>query len=518
MKRLLYPLAVALLALSGLASANVNPDWIQADFNGNGEKDLIATSNLADIVFNPKGEVIFWHPKVTAGQAFISQKDGVYNFSNLKNQPSLVRKTVTDKSGSVTQQGGKALEVVIPGNSAAPQVQPVQFSKDIPNNELKATFRYSQGAANVTKTVTVHPRNFIVDVDVNVQGAPSYTLNVNGLGGNKDPQTKILGQSGEVQPTGAVQNIRYAAIQDPIKLFSLTNQSATALVLRPDPKNPEPLSASVTGGPQSNIALKLSGEARFQLYGGKNELIHFYQGGFTELPGLFQANIFGDLSLLVVKLLFFLHKYLLSWALAIAVFTLLVRGALWPIMQSQGRMTAKMQFLQPELKAIQAKYKDNPQQLQAETMRLYREHQVNPAGCLSTFATLPVLAVMWSTIRNVEFDSGFLWLPDLAIPDPFYILALLYVAANLLNLYVMTRKTPEMFRQQMFIYLIFAYFALTFPAGVTMYWILSTLIGTVQQLLINRQMVAVTAAAAAKGRVTVEPAPPPKAAPRKLKE
>ena len=523
MKRLLTPLAT-LLALSGVASAAVTPDWLQADFNGDGKTDLIATSNLADVVFNPEGEIIFWHPKITAGQAFISKTDAGYSFDKLKAQPSLVRKAVTDKAGKVTQPGGEALQVVLPGNSAQPQAQPYQVSKDIPANELKATFRYTQGAASVTKTVIVHPRNFTVDVDVQVTGAPSYTVNVNGLGANQSPSAKVLGQTGDVQTSGSAQNIRYAALQDAIKGFLITNsQTATALVVRPDPKSPTPLNATVTGGANSNIALNLTGESRFQLYGGKNELIHFYQGGYTSLPGLFQANIFGQLSLLVVKLLLWLHSFLINWALVIVVFTLLVRGAMWPIMQGQGRMQAKMQMLQPELKKAQEKYKDNPQQLQAETMRLYKEHNVNPAGCLSTFATLPVLAVLWATIRNLEFDSGFLWLPDLAIPDPFYILAALYVGANLLNLYVMTRKTPEMFRQQMFIYLIFAYFALTFPAGVTLYWILSTLIGTGQQLLINRQMAALSLANAAKGRVTVEPAkkPAPKGpAPvtRKLKE
>ena len=64
----------------------------------------------------------------------------------------------------------------------------------------------------------------------------------------------------------------------------------------------------------------------------------------------------------------------------------------------------------------------------------------------------------------------------------------MYVCANLLQLYVSTRKTPEMFQQQAMMYVFFAYFALTFPAGVTLYWIISTLIGAGQQFLINKQV------------------------------
>ena len=66
--------------------------------------------------------------------------------------------------------------------------------------------------------------------------------------------------------------------------------------------------------------------------------------------------------------------------------------------------------------------------------------------------------------------------------------ALLYVLANVAQLYVMTRKTPEMFKQQIFIYVIFLYFAFTFPAGVIIYSVLSTLIGIIQQVIINKQV------------------------------
>ena len=115
------------------------------------------------------------------------------------------------------------------------------------------------------------------------------------------------------------------------------------------------------------------------------------------------------------------------------------------------------------------------------------------------------------SVRNFEFDSGFLWLPDLAIPDPLYILALVYLIVNIGQLYVMTRKNPEMFRQQAFIYLMFLYFALTFPAGVTVYIILSTLIGIVQQIIVNKQVERETATigvqkVAPKGTVDAKPA------------
>ena len=253
------------------------------------------------------------------------------------------------------------------------------------------------------------------------------------------------------------------------------------------------VNATLTGGAQSLISASVPASSNLEVYGGKNELIHLYQSGYTTLPGLFQPNFFGQISLYIVKLMEALYKVIGNWGLVLVVLTVLLRAIMWPLMQVQGRTTARMQVMQPKIKEIQEKYKDRKdadaqRAMQLEMAQLYRDYNFNPAGCFSTFIPFPVLIALWSTIRNFEFDSGFLWLPDLAIPDPFYLLALVYLVVNIGQLYVMTRKTPEMFRQQVFIYLIFLYFALTFPAGVTIYIILSTLIGIGQQILINKQV------------------------------
>ncbi|MFC4455852.1 membrane protein insertase YidC [Deinococcus sonorensis] len=485
-------LALASLAALGTAGANVTPEWIQADFNGDGQKDAIYTSNLADIVFNPQGEVIGWYVKVQPGKAIIKrttnkQTNAVgYDFSALQKAGNGVA------SNLVGQDGGKALEVRIPGVTGAKTAEPMQLATDIPHNRLTATFRYSQGAATVTKAVVLHPRQFNVQATFNVTGASGYSVNFAGLSRNADPAVKAAAQGGQLQSGQTqVQNIQYAAMQDAINhgFLGLGSNSYTASALIVRPQSGTTANVSTTTGQKAALSLTgLSGESRFDVYGGKNELIHLYQEGYTKLPGVFEPNLFGQISLLVVKFMEWLYSFLGNWGLVILVLTVVLRLAIWPLMQTQGRTTAKMQMVQPLLKEAQEKYKDNPQQLQAETMRLYRENNVNPAGCLSMFVPFPILIALYSTIRNFEFDQGLGWIPDLSIPDPLYILAALYVLANLLQLYVSTRKTPQMFKQQSFIYLIFAYFAITFPAGVTMYWIISTLIGAGQQFLINKQV------------------------------
>ncbi|NTY01762.1 YidC/Oxa1 family membrane protein insertase [Deinococcus sp. JMULE3] len=375
---------------------------------------------------------------------------------------------------------------------SAETTTPTGLTTDMAANRQDAVFRYTQGGATVTKTVTLHPRNFKVDLKTEVTGG-SERVNVlfPGLGKADNPRVQAYAQGGAqpatVQGSGTltVENIQYAALQE--------NPSQVAHALMVLPQGGTQVNATLTGGSQGLITASVPASSTLEIYGGKNELIHLYQSGYTDLPGLFKPNFFGQISLLIVKLMEEMYKLIGNWGLVLVLLTILLRAIMWPLMQVQGRTTARMQVMQPKIKEIQEKYKDrkdmdSQRAMQAEMAQLYKDYNFNPAGCFSTFLPFPVLIALWSTIRNFEFDSGFLWLPDLAIPDPFYLLALVYLIVNIGQLYVMTRKTPEMFRQQAFIYLIFLYFALTFPAGVTIYIILSTLIGIGQQILINKQV------------------------------
>lgn len=512
------------LLLSGCAQTGPLPTfgktietrWIQADFDGQPGNELIASSNLQDVVFNTRGEVIGWYVKPNAGTPYIRQNaDGTFDFSTLKNQKGLVN-MVGQGDGTLGSPARRAFALsggpLDPAQEA--EVSAPTFRTDLAANRQDAVFRYTQGGATVTKTVTLHPRNFKIDVKTDVTGGPERVdMLFPGLGKADNPRVQAVpvgGTPAAVQGSGtlSVPNIQYAALQEN------PSQIAHALIVRP--QNGTVANASLTGGAQGLVRVDVPASSSLEVYGGKNELIHLYQSGYTTLPGLFQPNFFGKISLWIVKLMEALYMVIGNWGLVIVALTLLLRIVMWPLMQAQSRTTARMQLIQPLQKEIQEKYKDrkdpeSQRAMQLEMAQLMRDYQVNPAGCLSSFLPFPVLIALWSTIRNFEFDSGFLWLPDLATPDPLYILALVYLIVNIGQLYVMTRKNPEMFRQQAFIYLMFLYFALTFPAGVTVYIILSTLIGIVQQIIVNKQVERETATigvqkVAPKGTVDAKPA------------
>ncbi|GHF46178.1 YidC/Oxa1 family membrane protein insertase [Deinococcus metalli] len=475
----------------------ITPEWITADFDGQPGDEYIATSNLQDVVFNARGEVIGWYVKPTAGTPYIKKTNGAWDFSSVKGQaamPNMVGVPVAKGTAptfpadrrALALTGG-ALDPAQPAETSAPQLR-----TDLAANRQDAVFRYTQGGVSVTKTITLHPRNFKIDVKTDVSGGPAQVqMRFPGLGRADNPrvQAYAVGAASAIAVQGAgtqdVKNVQYAALQEN------PSQVAHAVIVRPQAGTT--LDATLTGGPQGLISATLPASSSLEVYGGKNELIHLYQSGYTALPGVFKPNPFGQISLIIVKLMETLYKFIGNWGLVLVVLTILLRAIMWPLMQTQGRTTARMQVMQPKIKEIQEKYKerkdaDSQRAMQAEMAQLYRDYNFNPAGCLSTFIPFPVLIALWSTIRNFEFDSGFLWLPDLAVPDPFYILAVIYLIVNVGQLYVMTRKNPDMFRQQAMIYIVFLYFALTFPAGVTIYIILSTLIGIGQQILINKQV------------------------------
>ena len=228
-------------------------------------------------------------------------------------------------------------------------------------------------------------------------------------------------------------------------------------------------------------------DIRVDSYAGRNELVRYEQEGYLDLPGLIRPNILGRLSLLIVNLLQWIHQYVPSWGLSIIVLTLMFRVVVWPLISTQTRSMFGMQALQPKIKELQRKHKDDREKLTQETMKLYREAGVNPAGgCLPILLQMPLFIILWRVFVNFEFAEGFLWLPDLGQADPLFILPILYVAVMVATSYFSARGNPQMLRQSMIINVVFVFVIVTFPAGVLVYYVVSMLVQVFQYWLISR--------------------------------
>lgn len=196
-----------------------------------------------------------------------------------------------------------------------------------------------------------------------------------------------------------------------------------------------------------------------------------------------------------------------SYGLAIILFTFLVKLVLFPLTVSQMRSMRVIQELQPKIKAIQEKLKDKPDKSQEAVMKLYKEAGANPfAGCLPLLVQMPILFALFSALRNFFSPTlhpayvdlaraGFLWIPNLGFRDPYYILPVLTAIATFGQQYFTSVTTSGKMdpNQKMMLYtmpLFIGYLSNSFPAGLALYWVIFSVAGIVEQLVIKRMVVA----------------------------
>lgn len=198
--------------------------------------------------------------------------------------------------------------------------------------------------------------------------------------------------------------------------------------------------------------------------------------------------------------------------LAIIALTVLLRVVLYPLTVKQTRSMEEMKLLQPKVKEIQEKYRSQPEEYQKRLVELYREHKINPlGGCWPTLIQLPVLWALFAALRTYAFKDPFLWVrPNLSKADP-YLAVLAGVATYFQSVTISTDPSQKLMNLIMPAFIIFI--SLQFPAGVTLYWVVTTALTAVQQWVIGKQvaktgLVAETVVRPQKGSVPKAPAKP----------
>ena len=181
-----------------------------------------------------------------------------------------------------------------------------------------------------------------------------------------------------------------------------------------------------------------------------------------------------------------------SYGMAIILMTVVIKMILYPLTVKQVKSMKAMQELQPKMKRLQEQYKTNPQLLQQEMQKLYREAGVNPlAGCLPMLVQMPILMAIFYALKDATYEGGnpsFLWMPSLSEADPYYILPVL----SALSTYLTSRQTTDESNQQMkmMMYvmpLFIGWMSMNFAAGLVIYWITMNLVQIVQQWFIFRE-------------------------------
>ncbi len=248
------------------------------------------------------------------------------------------------------------------------------------------------------------------------------------------------------------------------------------------------------------------------------------------------ANILQPLIDVANSVLKFFHDNAgLSWGGSIIAMTVLVRALLIPLTYKQLKGMRALQALQPQIKEIQAKYKNDKQRMQQEMMRFYQENKVNPfASCIPLIAQLPVFITLFHVLRSelppdmgcpaaghcAAYGAEFLFIHDLtakATGGELIALLILYVGTQLVSGMVMSLTADKSQRMMMFVLpLIFVPFIISFPAGLILYWI-TTNFWTIGQQFVIQKVVPPPVVATPEGVAAIKAAKPPPPPPKKKK-
>lgn len=180
-----------------------------------------------------------------------------------------------------------------------------------------------------------------------------------------------------------------------------------------------------------------------------------------------------------------------NYGLGIILLTVLVKVLFYPLSLKSMRSMKQMQALQPQLNALRAKYRADPQRFQREQMALFRKHRVNPmGGCLPMIVQIPIFYALYLTLQySVELQGApfILWISDLSRKDPYYVLPILMGISMLVQQKMTpTVGDPRQARIMLILPVIFTFMFLEFPTGLVLYWLVNNVLSIGQQYLIDR--------------------------------
>jgi YidC/Oxa1 family membrane protein insertase len=213
-------------------------------------------------------------------------------------------------------------------------------------------------------------------------------------------------------------------------------------------------------------------------------------------PGLDLVKDYGIFTILAKPLYWLLdklHSVIGNWGWSIMALVLVIKIAFYWLQAKGYESMAKMKAINPKIMAMRERLKDNPQQMQQEMMKMYREEKVNPmGGCFPIMIQIPVfIALYWVLLSSVEMRNApwIGWIRDLSTPDPYFILPVIMTLSTLLQTALNPQPPDPMQAKLMwFMPLAFSVMFFFFPAGLVLYWITNNVLSIAQQWLINTRM------------------------------
>ncbi|QDG57834.1 MULTISPECIES: membrane protein insertase YidC [Pseudomonas] len=249
-------------------------------------------------------------------------------------------------------------------------------------------------------------------------------------------------------------------------------------------------------GPAMTVAPGAKAETSATLYAGPKS-----QAVLKELsPGLELTVDYGILWFIaqpIFWLLQHIHSIVGNWGWSIIFLTMLIKGIFFPLSAASYKSMARMRAVAPKLAALKEQHGDDRQKMSQAMMELYKKEKINPlGGCLPILVQMPVfLSLYWVLLESVEMRQApfMLWITDLSIKDPFFILPIIMGATMFIQQRLNpTPPDPMQAKVMKMMPIIFTFFFLWFPAGLVLYWVVNNVLSISQQWYITRKIEAAT--------------------------
>jgi len=372
-----------------------------------------------------------------------------------------------------------------------------------PLGHLTLTYQAADGEIWVQKELTFHYDSYLVDVVVKSQGVGedlevllgtnfgvvawgqgSMGQNFFGFFGPAwrigDEVEKPEDNETEIRESG---DVRWAALQDKYFISAfIPDDRFTGMFARTETEKVVSVGVQFPGA--SGIQSR-----SFHLYAGPKQFdtLKAFQIGLEDtidfgfFMGKWRLSIVEAVAKPLFYVLRYLYEYTHNYGVAIILLTIGIKLLFAPLQYKSYKSMQGMQKIQPKVQEVQKIYKDDRERLNKELMKLYREHKVNPVGgCLPMLLQMPVFIALFNVLyMTVDLRQApfILWITDISVPDPFYVLPILMGASMVVQQKIMpTTMDPTQAKMMLMLPVFLTFLFLTFPAGLVLYWLMNNVL------------------------------------------
>lgn len=504
-------------------------------------------------------------PTVRAADSVLVREDTIvvssplYRYSFSTRGGRLIEATLLRYNSMRPEDRGQPAQLLLPGSELLQlalllgpdtvSLRDWQFTPSAPSLNLTEptplSFTAQQGELSVVLSYTFRPDDYLVDVTGKLSGiGPNGATLLIGMGpglrNTESDSVEHQRELGVVVKNGKASVTRFMALSrkvndvweprlmafnGPFEWVAVKSKYFVTALLALDTTGTEGQGgggisgASAMGAERvkspgratmsAGLPVPAAGSFRFRLYAGPLEYPRLRAIGhdFDDVnpygwPGF--RTVIRPVALAARSLLVWLHDGVgLAYGIGLILFGIAIRIVLWPLNQKAMRSSMALQAVQPLMKELQEKHKGDPQRLQQEMFKLYKEHNVNPlGGCWPMLLPIPILFAFFFVFQNtIELrGASFLWLPDLSRADPLYIIPVLMGLSMFALSWIGQRGMPPNPQTKIMLYLMpgmMTFLFLRFASGLNLYYTVMNLASLPQQWLLSRE------------RLRRNPPPPP---------